>query len=435
MLNKFSKKDTGTGKKNGKIASTYLVIILIISAFLWGMNIGSKNSKTAGGNAGSEFDVVGQNENRSKTKLDFDQFWDLWEVVNDRYVEQPVDEKDMFYGAMAGVVASLGDPYSIFLDPEGQKEFTQELSGKFEGIGAEIGIKKGNLTIIAPLPDSPAERGGLKPGDQIVAVDGSSTRSMTIDQAVRKIRGDKGTEVKLLIMRKSFESAQEFPITRDTIKIQSVKTDMGVDTRSPNGKKLVVIKITHFNGDTVQRFVDAVSDLQLKDVDGIILDLRNNPGGFLDGAIRILGEWLPGEIVVSERYSNGLREDDTATGLGRLKDIQTVVLVNGGSASASEIMAGALQDYGKAKLIGQQTFGKGSVQDLISFKDGSAVKLTIAEWLTPSGININKEGITPDFVVERTEEDYDNDLDPQLEAAKAFFDGVIPDPPPDETAE
>lgn len=419
-----------SGGRKGKVAGIYIIFVFVVSAFLWGFYLGNKGKSNRLDSASSTYEVYGVDENRAVERIDFEQFWDLWQTIRERHVSQPVDEKEMFYGAMAGIVASLGDPYSVFLDPPTTDEFNEELSGKFEGIGAEIGIKNDQLVIIAPLPDSPAERGGLRAGDHILAVDDLDTRFMTLDVAVSHIRGDKGTEVRLLVQREGFEQPQEFPIIRDTIRIISVKTSVEKGCcDSPDGKRLAIIKITHFNGDTLDRFRDAVSQVKLEQVDGLILDLRNNPGGFLDSAIQILGEWLPGEVVVSERFSDGERHDSTSTGLGRLKGLKTVVLVNGGSASASEIMAGALQDYDQAVVIGEQTFGKGSVQDLVGFDDGSSVKLTIAEWLTPSGRNINKEGVAPDYIVERTAEDYNNDLDPQLDAAKAFFDGVLPPEP------
>lgn len=434
-----SKKKTDMKEKHihsGKAAAVYLVIVFVVSAFLWGYFLGTRGNNGKNVSASGTYEIAHADRDDSGNEIDFEQFWDLWKVVQERHVSSPVDEKEMFYGAMAGMVASLNDPYSVFLDPPTTDEFTTELSGKFEGIGAEIGIKNDQLTIIAPLPDSPAERGGLFAGDQILAVDGLDTRFMSLDRAVSHIRGDKGTVVRLLVMREGFDVPKEIPITRDTIRIISVKSSFGSECcQSPKGKKLAIIKVTHYNGDTLERFQEAVTELQSKDIDGVILDLRNNPGGFLNAAIRMLGEWLPGEVVVSEKFSDGTREDSVSSGRGRLSGIETVVLVNGGSASASEITAGALQDYGKAVIIGTQTFGKGSVQDLVSFDDGSSVKLTIAEWLTPEGRNINKDGIAPDYIVERSTEDYDNDLDPQLDAAKAYFDGVIPPEPEEDDGE
>jgi carboxyl-terminal processing protease len=412
-----------------KSAGVYLALVLIAASFLWGYHYGSAGSPPPGGSdasASNTVEIINAGENQAETKLDFKQFWSLWQTIRERYARQPVDEKKMFYGAMAGMVDALGDQHSVYFDPEKNKEFQQELSGKFEGIGAEIGIKKERLVIIAPLPGSPAEKAGLKAGDHIVGIDDAETFEMTVDEAVRLIRGDKGTKVKLHIMRDGFKEPKPFEIVRDTIQVQSVKVEM---VKSPAGKKLARITISHYNGDTAEKFIEAVAQLDAAALDGIVLDLRNNPGGYLDAAVQILGEWVPGEIVVSERYSDGSLEDSRTSGFGRLRDLKTIVLVNGGSASASEITAGALQDHGKAKLLGTQTFGKGSVQDLIPFRDGSSVKLTIAEWLTPNGTNINENGIKPDYEVIRADDEYENDKDSQLDAARAWFDGVEPPAP------
>lgn len=411
-----------------KAAGLYLALVFIVASFLWGYRIGADApSGRPSGSASGTVEFVNDDVDLSGGTVDFRLFWDTWQLIKDRYAKQPVDERAMFYGALSGMVASLGDPHSVFLEPVASEEFAQELSGKFEGIGAEIGIKKGNLVIIAPLPDSPAEKAGLLASDRIIGIDEVDTTGMSIDDAVSRIRGDKGTTVKLHILRENDGSEPKvFEIVRDTIAVQSVKVTYA---SSPKGEKIAVIKVSHFNGDTFDRFLDGVTQAVARGADGVILDLRNNPGGYLDAAVLMLGEWVPGEVAVSERYSDGTTEDHRSDGRGRLKDLPTVVLVNGGSASASEIVAGALKDYGKAALIGTQTFGKGSVQDLVELDDGSSVKLTIAEWLTPKGANINVDGIAPDHVVERTEEDYENDLDPQIDAAYAWFDGVTPPPP------
>ncbi len=418
-----------------RVVGIYLALVFVAASFLWGYRLGAnaEPSKRTGSASGS-VEFVNDGLDLSGGTVDFELFWDTWHLIKDRYAKQPVDEKKMFYGALMGMVASLGDPHSVFLEPVASEEFAQELSGKFEGIGAEIGIKKGNLVVIAPLPDSPAEKAGLMASDRIIGIDEIDTTGMAIDDAVSRIRGDKGTKVKLHVLRGNESEPRVFEIVRDTIAVQSAKISYAT---SPKGKKLAVIKISHFNGDTFDRFLDGVTQIVARDVDGIVLDLRNNPGGYLDAAVLMLGEWVPGEVAVSERYSDGSTEDHRANGRGRLKDIPTVVLVNGGSASASEIVAGALKDHGKAVLIGTQTFGKGSVQDLIELDDGSSVKLTIAEWLTPKGANINVEGIAPDHEVDRTEEDYENDEDPQSDAAFAWFDGVVPPPsePKEEAAE
>jgi carboxyl-terminal processing protease len=431
MLNPFDhEQPVAAVPQNGrarKAVGVYLSVVFVIASFLWGYRLGAHDSSKVTGSASGTVEFVNADVDRSGGVVDFQMFWDLWQLIKDRYAKQPVDERKMFYGALEGMVASLGDPHSVFMEPVATEQFAQELSGKFEGIGAEIGDRKGNLVIIAPLPDSPAEKAGLLAGDRILGIDDVDTTGMGLDDAVSRIRGDKGTKVKLHILRGDEQEPRIVEIVRDTIAVHSVKVTYAT---SPKGKKLAVIQISHFNQDTTELFLDAVAEATKRGVDGVVLDLRNNPGGYLDVSVRVLGEWIPGQIAVSERYSDGTKDDHVADGLGRLAGIPTVVLVNLGSASASEIVAGALQDLDKGILIGEQTFGKGSVQDLIDLDDGSSVKLTIAEWLTPKGNNINTQGIAPDYVVLRTEEDYENDKDPQQDAAYAWFDGVTPPPPP-----
>ncbi|HTK60566.1 MAG TPA: S41 family peptidase [Candidatus Baltobacteraceae bacterium] len=432
MMNPFDRENPAPAVPQNvrarKAVGVYLALVFVVASFLWGYRLGAhETAKKPTGSASGTVEFVNAEMDRSGGVIDFQMYWDLWQLIKDRYAKQPVDERKMFYGALEGMVASLGDPHSVFMEPVATQEFAQELSGKFEGIGAEIGEKKGSLVIIAPLPESPAEKAGLLAGDRIIGIDEVDTAGMTLDDAVSRIRGDKGTKVKLHVLRGDEQEPRVFEIVRDTIAVHSVKITYAA---SPKGKKLAVIKISHFNEDTVGLFLDAVTQASARGVQGVILDLRNNPGGYLDAAVHVLGEWIPGEIAVSERYSDGSKDDHVADGLGRLSALPTVVLVNGGSASASEIVSGALQDLDKAILIGEQTYGKGSVQDLIDLDDGSSVKLTIAEWLTPKGNNINTQGIAPDYVVERTEKDYEDDKDPQQDAAEAWFDGVIPPAPP-----
>ncbi|MEA3249244.1 MAG: S41 family peptidase [Patescibacteria group bacterium] len=344
--------------------------------------------------------------------VEFENFWDVWEIVRARHVNQPVDELDMFYGAIEGVLASLDDPYSIYLDPEIAAAFESELAGTFEGIGAEIGIKQDQLKIIAPLPGTPAERAGLMAGDSILAVDEVDTFGMSIDEAVSRIRGEKGTEVILLIGRKG-DDPRDIPIIRGTITIDSVRWEM----EERGGVRVGVIRLHHFNETAGSAFDEAVQSILLENPDGVVLDMRNNPGGFLDTAVDVAGEWILRDVVVMEKFSDDSTRNYMSDGNARFGDMPTVVLVNGGSASASEIVAGALQHHGKATVVGEQTFGKGSVQDYIEFEDGSALKLTIALWLTPGGQSIEQEGISPDETVELTVEDFDDDRDPQLDRA------------------
>jgi len=397
-----------------RYAAGAVAAALVVLAFIGGVAIGELRSEAPS----EELDLnkvlnAGAEQPKSVSReVDFAQFWDIWEIVHSRHVEQPVNEVDLYYGAVAGMVASLEDPYSVFLDPHFAEMFESELSGMFEGIGAEIGIKQNQLKIIAPLPDTPAERAGLMAGDAILAIDEVDTYGMSTDEAVRRIRGPKGEEVVLLIGREG-EDALDVSIIRDTITVESVRWRM----EERDGVRIALIEIFHFNESTMPIFEEAIQSLLIENPDGLVLDLRNNPGGFLDTAVEVAGEWVQQDVVVQEKFSDGSLRNYNSNGNSRLADLPTVVLVNGGSASASEIVAGALQHYGKATIVGEPTFGKGSVQDYVEFDDGSALKLTIALWLTPSGLSIEKEGITPDEEVEMTVEDFNSDLDPQMDRA------------------
>ncbi|MBI5071333.1 S41 family peptidase [Candidatus Falkowbacteria bacterium] len=394
-----------------KYAAVYVLAILVLGGFLGGMALGARQGKIE---AEKEF-YGGQVQNRNQIPeylskdIDFNLFWQVWDLAKNDYVHQPVQDTKLFYGALAGIISSLDDPYSVFFDPQTAEDFKKELEGTFSGIGAELGIKNKQLTIIAPLPDTPAEKAGLKAGDRILAIDGKDTTDMALDYAVSIIRGEKGTDVTLTIWREGWEKSEDFKITRDQIEVASVKWEMKGD--------IAYIEINHFNEDTTRRFNQAVTELIAKNPKGLILDLRNNPGGFLDTAVEVAGEWVSNDVIVVEQMDDGQKNEERSSGLARLENLKTVVLVNQGSASASEIVGGALQDYGKATLVGEKTFGKGSVQNLEPLPDGSAVKITVAEWLTPKGRQIDKEGIAPDVEIKLTEEDYNANRDPQMDKA------------------
>lgn len=384
----------------------FLILVVGFVSFLGGMTVGQRKPLT---------DASGKVINQELTPaylrktVDFNQFWRLWDTIKTKYYHQPTNEVKFLYGAEAGLVASLGDPYSVFFEPKVATEFSRELSGSIFGIGAEVSIKKDVLTVIAPLPETPAERAGLKPGDKILAIDGLDTSGMALDLAVSKIRGDKGTTVKLLIMRDGFKKPQEFSIVRGDIQVKSVRYELK--------NNIAYIKVSHFNEDTGADFTKAVDKVLRDNPRGVIIDLRNNPGGYLNVAVDMIGEWMAEDVAVIERTSNNEQKEYKTNGRARLNNYPTVVLINKGSASASEILAGALQDYGRAKIVGEQSFGKGTVQSYELFDDGSALKLTVAEWLTPKKRAIDKNGITPDIVVKLTNEDADNLKDPQLDKA------------------
>lgn len=344
--------------------------------------------------------------------FDSETFTEVWNYVKENYVDaEKVTDEKLFFGALEGVVGSARDPYSVYLEPVTSEQFQEEISGLFQGIGAEIGIRNSELTVISPLPGSPAEKAGLKGGDIIFKIDGKETKDMPLMTAVNLIRGKEGTRVILTIFRVDSAKEKEVTVTREKIQIKSIEWKMigGV----------AYMKYKYFNEDTLSEFVSATNEIILKNPSGFILDLRNNPGGLLRTAIETSSYWIGGdEIVVIEKKRDGtFIAEKASNGKAIFRGIPTVVLINRGSASGSEILAGALQDYKLATLVGERTFGKGSVQDLRLLNDRSSVKLTIAKWLTPKGREIDEKGIDPDIKVELTEEDWNNGKDPQLEKA------------------
>lgn len=361
--------------------------------------------------------VLGYGEvQRIVDDVDFALFWEVWDQLKNDHVYGPASDKDLFYGALEGLVAGVGDPYTSFFDPVEATDFQTDLSGQFEGIGAEIGLRDGQVVIVAPLQDSPAQAAGVQSGDAILLIDDLDTYGMSIEDAVRNIRGPENTTVVLTVAREGADELIEIPIERGVIELSSVEWQIDEDG-------IATIQLYAFNQDTAARFNEAIVEILAQGADGIILDMRNNPGGFLDRAVTIVGEWVGNKTVVIERMEDGMLRELDAQGVARLAAIPTVVIVNGGSASATEIVAGALQDYNEAVVIGEQTFGKGSVQELRQLADGSALKITIAEWLTPQGRSINKEGITPDETVSFTDEDVAQGIDTQLERARTILLG------------
>lgn len=345
-------------------------------------------------------------------EVDFSLYWDVWNRIKRDYVRQPVDEADLFYGSVSGLVHGTGDPYSVFFDPVQTQSFQQALSGSFGGVGMELGSREGKVVVIAPLADTPASVAGVKAGDVILAVDDVYVDDKTVEEVVAVVRGDKGTQVKLLLQRAN-EEPFEVTLTRDIIKPASVK----VEYKDQAGKTAAIITISQFTKDSATEFNVILNELLLKSPDLVILDLRNDPGGFVDSAIAIASEWIAEGPILIEKNQLGEKTPSNSTGSGRLSSQPTVVLIDQGSASASEIVAGALQDGGKATIMGEVSFGKGSVQDVHYFKDGSSLKLTISLWLTPNGRTIDQVGITPDVLVPYTAEDFAAGRDPQLQAA------------------
>jgi carboxyl-terminal processing protease len=353
--------------------------------------------------------------------IDFNLFWNVWTDLKKNYYEQPIEDKKLLYGAIQGMTDAVGDPYTMYFPPSQAKAFADSMKGEFSGIGAEIGMKNGELQVIAPLPDSPAEKAGIQSRDFILKINDEDSIAMPVEEAVSKIRGPKGSTVTLTIGRTSkppkkdahgqpILETKELKIVRDTITVKSAKL-------TDKGHGIFVIQISSFNDDVAETFVSLENQALEKGATGLIIDLRNDPGGYLERAVQIAGEWMNGDIVVKQRKQGKIVETFKGEGSNRLRSVPTVVLVNEGSASAAEILAGALQDYGIAKIVGAKTFGKGSVQNVIDYPDGSSVKITISEWVTPKDRSIDKGGITPDIEVKMTSEDYNADRDPQLDKA------------------
>ncbi|HNW55575.1 MAG TPA: S41 family peptidase [bacterium] len=354
-------------------------------------------------------------QGRLANDVDFSLFWNTWDMLKADYVDHGnLTDKQLFYGALSGLVGAAKDPYTVFMNPEEAKMFSDDLSGSFTGIGAEVGMRNDIITIVAPLEGMPAQKAGLRAGDKVYAINKESTAGLSVDEAVKKIRGEKGTEVTLTIARGS-DKIRDIKIVRDTIVIKSVKTSYDEKTG------LYLIEINNFNSDTNGLFRQAVEDIKVKHPKGIILDMRNNPGGYLDSAVAISSYWIQDKVVVSEQFSTGVKQDQLSSGVAYLADIPTVVLINQGSASASEIVAGALMDHEKATVVGKTSYGKGSVQVVRDLPDGSLVKITAAKWLTPKGTSINEKGIKPNVEVDLTEEDFNKNIDPQLDKARQIL--------------
>jgi len=383
-------------KSYTKLLIIFVALFILGASFLGGAFFGYKNRPAME----RVLNVMGQNPPPAYQTVDFNLFWDVWSRVEDKFVDKSkIDRKNMVYGAISGLVASLKDPYTEFMPPVQSKQFQEDVRGFFEGIGAEIGVRKGLITIISPLKDSPAERVGLKAGDKILKINDTSTANLMLDEAVRLIRGPKGTEVTLIIARDSFDKTKEFKIIRDTIKVFALTTEKKSDG-------IFVIKLNHFSENAGFEFRKAVQEFYLSNSKKLILDLRNNPGGYLMVAVDIAGWFLSStEIVARERFADGSEEVYRSKGYRLLQDVPMVVLINEGSASASEIVAGALRDIRGVKLIGTKTFGKGSVQEVVALSDGSSLKVTIAKWLTPKGTEINGTGLEPDIKVEPPKEE------------------------------
>jgi len=356
-------------------------------------------------------------------QIDFSMLKKAWDQVSTDYVDpDKIDKKKMTYGSIAGMIKAIGDPYTEFYNPEEAKKLQEDISGSFEGIGLQIGVKNKQITAISPIKGTPAEKAGLRPGDIILAVDKRPTAGLSIDEVVSIIRGPKNTKVVLTISREESE-AKDIEIVRAIIKVPSMDYEI---KETSDGKKIAYISLYQFSDTISQDFKTAAVNILNSNVSGIILDMRGNPGGLVNQATAIAGWFLDkGQLVLTEQDKNGEKIKLNANGPSSFASIPLIVLVNEGSASASEILAGALKDNKQALIIGTNSFGKGTVQKIVDFEDGSSLKVTIAKWYTPLGVRIQDTGIEPDIKVELTGKDYEQDKDPQLDRALQEIEKLI----------
>ena len=399
-----------------------LFLILPILGFLLGWSLSQKNAKYEPTVSieieNPETDPVVIEEAKLKVKkntkpkdVDLSLFWETWNGMEENYLyQEKLETKAQMYGAIKGLIRSLDDPYTVFMNPDEARKFEENIAGEFEGIGAEIAVRNKQLVIVTPLKGSPAQLAGLESGDFIFKINDEPTHDLTVDEAVMRIRGPKGEKVVLSIIREGEKNPLEITIVRDNIVIKTLEWKMVDD--------VAVVSLAQFGTDVVSEFQTMTSEILLQNPRGIVLDLRNNGGGLLDACVKIASEFLDQKIIVRTKGRKFGDSGDIMSGRnGAFLDTPIVVLVNKGSASASEIFAGAIQDHKRGILLGEKTFGKGSVQNVIPLSDGSSLKVTIAEWLTPEGKSIHKVGIDPDEVIEITDEDFENGEDTVMSRA------------------
>jgi carboxyl-terminal processing protease len=394
-----------TSQNNFKNA---IILILVIGiSFVSGLKIGENRSPL------SSISIPLDNKEIGKpTNVDFEPFWKVWSTLQDKFVQasstaKSTTDQEKVWGAIEGLASSLKDPYTVFLPPVQNEIFEGDVRGNFEGVGMEIGVRDGVLTVVAPLKGTPAYNAGMKPGDKIIKINDKSTYNLSTEESVSLIRGKKGSEVSFLVLRSGVKDPFEIKVVRDVINIPTLNT-----TLRPDG--IFVIELYNFSANSPDLFRKALREFVEAKSDKLLLDLRGNPGGYLEAAIDMASWFLPpGKVVVREDFA-GKQEEIVHRSRGYDifgKNLKFVILVDNGSASASEILAGALQEHSIAKLIGEKTYGKGSVQELVKITSDTSLKVTIARWLTPNGISISAGGVTPDILIKTSKEDAEKGKD------------------------
>lgn len=401
-----------------------IAILFIGLSFVLGVSFG-KNHSGLSFNQELGLNIInGDAVSTSATDtIDMAPFWQVWKLLDEKYVPTKkqnattTTNQDRIWGAIEGMTNALGDPYTVFMPPDNAKEFQTSISGNFEGVGMEIGVKDGVLVVISPLKGSPAEKAGMKAGDKIITIDGKPAADLSTDNAVKLIRGPKGTVVKISVLRDDKTKPIDFEITRAVINVPTVETKIKGD--------VFVISLYNFYAESQTQFNNALKEFVNSKKQRLVLDLRGNPGGYLDAAVDMASWFLPlGKTIVREDSGNGKVETDyRSKGYNIFNtNLKMVILVDGGSASASEILSGALQEYNIAKLVGTKTYGKGSVQELIPVTKDTSLKVTVAKWLTPSGKSISEDGLTPDYEVKISDKDVAAGRDPQMDKAIELLD-------------
>lgn len=425
MLDDFKTKAAVEREKQTRVGSVLLAsgltVLLLVGAFFSGLQLGTAGSTTPRMEAGL-FSFL-RPQVAQPDEVDMSEFWRVWELMEDKFVvstsSEALTDEEKVRGAIAGLVKSYDDPYTIFFPPQEADMFGEDISGNFGGVGMEVGMRNGVVTVISPLPETPAEKAGILSGDAIVKIDDETTEEMSIDEAVRRIRGEVDTTVNLTLYREGEAEFREVPVVRDTIAIPTIDTEVRDD--------VFIISLYNFNALSDMKMQEALREFVDSGKSKLVLDLRGNPGGFLQSAISIASYFLPaGKVIVREGFGGDEGEElyrSSGKDLRGFVPEEMVILINGGSASASEILAGALSEHGVATLIGDTTFGKGSVQELVDLPSGSSLKVTVARWYTPTGVSISDGGLDPDIFVERTAEQVMAGEDPQLDAAIEWLNG------------
>lgn len=393
-----------------------LCIVLVVASYMVGFSAGSKDIS-----AEVPQHIVNV-ENDIADKLDFNAFWKTWNLLEEKFVSiststENISEEDKLWGALQGLANAYGDPYTVFFPPVESEQFEEEISGNFEGVGMEVALRDDFITIVAPLKNSPAYKAGILPGDRVVKIDETPTNGMTVEDAVKIIRGPKGTTVVLTIARENTEGAVEISIIRDVIQIPTIDTEFRKDG-------VFVIRLYNFSALSADLFREALREFASSGTQKLLLDVRGNPGGYLEAAVDMASWFLPAGTVIVREDFEGKKEEVIHRSRGYNvfnESLDMVILVDGGSASASEILAGALREHNIATLIGSTTFGKGSVQELVKITPETSLKVTIARWLTPLGVSISDGGLKPDIEAKRTAEDFKAQKDPQFDRAIEYF--------------